>query len=43
MATITAVQSSLGWNIKKYFWETLTSADTATSVLPQGRVHGSIQ
>ena len=45
MATITPVRSSEGANIEKVFWETLTTADTATAVIPQGvtGVVGSVQ
>lgn len=43
MATITHVSSSPGVNIQKFFWETLTSDDTATGVQVNGRVNGSIQ
>ena len=36
MATITPVRSSPAHNIEKIFWETLTEADTADSVIPAG-------
>lgn len=41
MATITPVRSSPSVNIEQVFWETLTTADTATSVIPQG-VSGAV-
>jgi gamma-glutamyltranspeptidase len=34
MATITPVRSSPAWNVEKVFWETLTTADTATEIQP---------
>jgi hypothetical protein len=43
MAVIGVTRSSPGVNIQKFFWETLTSDDTATAVQPNGRVSGSIQ
>lgn len=43
MATITPVRSSPAWNIEKIFWETLTENDTATAVVPAGRIRGSVQ
>lgn len=43
MATITPVRSSPAWNIEKLFWETLTSADTATALQIHGIVSGSMQ
>ncbi len=43
MATITPVRSSPAWNIEKILWETLKTADTATSMQINGVINGSVQ